>query len=183
MLTKSGLMGTLVSQFVTEPRRKYDRTDTTGATPMTVTKQTELLPCPCCGHPEIEDDESYIMCQNCGLMIDRCDAPNNDYVAAWNRRAPSAAPASAELIRLDFVNADGQPDSKMITHDEMRERYATAISPASDVVQVPRELPDFAIQLCDVLENKDEIPLHKWALKSAYLVGKIRALLNGGRDD
>jgi hypothetical protein len=48
-------------------------------------------------------------------------------------------------------------------------------------VPVSRELPALAIQLCDVLENKDEIPLHKWALKSAYLVGKIRALLaNGG---
>ena len=30
----------------------------------------------------------------------------------------------AELIRFDFINADGQPDSKMITHDDMRERYA-----------------------------------------------------------
>ncbi|MEQ6329181.1 hypothetical protein VLF92_12760 [Pseudomonas chengduensis] len=29
-----------------------------------------------------------------------------------------------DLIRFDFINADGQPDSKMITHDEMRERYA-----------------------------------------------------------
>lgn len=30
----------------------------------------------------------------------------------------------ADLIRFDFTNDDGRPDSKMITHDEMRERYA-----------------------------------------------------------
>lgn len=32
-----------------------------------------------------------------------------------------------ELIRLDFTNADGQPDCKMITHDEMRQRYADMV--------------------------------------------------------
>lgn len=35
--------------------------------------------------------------------------------------APEVRP---DLIRFDFINADGQQDSKMITHDEMRERYA-----------------------------------------------------------
>lgn len=35
--------------------------------------------------------------------------------------APEVRP---DLIRFDFINADGQQDSKMITHDDMRERYA-----------------------------------------------------------
>ncbi|WVH13940.1 hypothetical protein CASP1_00017 [Alcaligenes phage CASP1] len=37
------------------------------------------------------------------------------------------AQAQPDLIRFDYVNADGQPDSKMITHDEMRERYAVCV--------------------------------------------------------
>lgn len=36
-------------------------------------------------------------------------------------QAPPQAPA--ELIRFDFINADGREDSKVITHDEMRQRY------------------------------------------------------------
>ena len=35
--------------------------------------------------------------------------------------APEERP---DLIRFDFINADGKSDSKMITHDDMRERYA-----------------------------------------------------------
>lgn len=35
----------------------------------------------------------------------------------------NACQVSADLIRFDFTNAQGQPDSKMITHDEMRQRY------------------------------------------------------------
>lgn len=36
----------------------------------------------------------------------------------------NSSPVSAELIRFDFTNAQGQPDSKMVTHDEMRQRYS-----------------------------------------------------------
>ncbi|MDY0250749.1 MAG: hypothetical protein RBR45_11950 [Pseudomonas sp.] len=36
-----------------------------------------------------------------------------------------------------------------------------------------------ALELCDVIENKNDLQLHKWALKSAYLVSKLRALLGG----
>ncbi len=36
-----------------------------------------------------------------------------------------------------------------------------------------------ALQLCDVIENKNDLPLHKWALKSAYLTTKLRELLDG----
>lgn len=45
----------------------------------------------------------------------------------WLYAAPVAAQAQPDLIRFDYVNADGQPDSKMITHDEMRERYAVCV--------------------------------------------------------
>ncbi|WP_296277832.1 hypothetical protein [Pseudomonas sp. UBA7530] len=37
--------------------------------------------------------------------------------------ATTAPKVRPDLIRFDFINADGQPDSKMITHDDMRERY------------------------------------------------------------
>ncbi len=46
---------------------------------------------------------------------------------APNQRAFTATPAPEvrpDLIRFDFINADDQQDSKMITHDDMRERYA-----------------------------------------------------------
>lgn len=47
-------------------------------------------------------------------------------------RRLNSSPVSADLIRFDFVNADGRTDSKMITHDEMRERYSAACKqPAS----------------------------------------------------
>lgn len=36
----------------------------------------------------------------------------------------------ADLIRFDFTNADRQPDSKMLTHDEMRQRCADALAAA-----------------------------------------------------
>jgi hypothetical protein len=42
---------------------------------------------------------------------------------AW--LASHAAPSVPDnYIRFDFINADGREDSKVITHDEMRERYA-----------------------------------------------------------
>ncbi len=35
-----------------------------------------------------------------------------------------------------------------------------------------------ALELCDVIENKNDLQLHKWAIKSAYLVSKLRKLLD-----
>lgn len=101
---------------------------------MTATKQTELLPCPCCGHPKIEDDESYIMCQNCGLMIDRCDAPNNDYVAAWNTRAqyapePTKNPYFDNRVQAEMLEARSTPEPVQPcqwVRDEDNETYETA---------------------------------------------------------
>jgi hypothetical protein len=39
---------------------------------------------------------------------------------------------------------------------------------------VPTDMHATILELCDTLENRDDIPLHKWALKSAMLVSKIR---------
>lgn len=35
-----------------------------------------------------------------------------------------------------------------------------------------------ALELCDVIENKNDLQLHRWAIKSAYLVSKLRKLLD-----
>lgn len=47
----------------------------------------ELKPCPCCGCDDLQSEDSYIMCNFCGLMIDRADAPGGDFINAWNQRA------------------------------------------------------------------------------------------------
>lgn len=39
-----------------------------------------------------------------------------------------------------------------------------------------------ALELCDVIENKNDLQLHKWALKSAYLVSKLRTLLDDAHE-
>lgn len=49
--------------------------------------------------------------------------------------APVAAQAQPDLIRFDYVNTDGRPDSKMLTHDEMRERYAALAQPDWRLIQ------------------------------------------------
>jgi hypothetical protein len=58
----------------------------------------------------------------------------------------AAQAQQVDLIRFDYVNADGQPDSKMLTHDEMRERYAEQSqnayqSPAASQQPVSGERP------------------------------------------
>ena len=37
---------------------------------------------------------------------------------------------------------------------------------------------DTALELCDVIENKNDLQLHRWAPKPAYLVSKLRKLLD-----
>uniref|UniRef100_UPI00334218F3 hypothetical protein n=1 Tax=Castellaniella defragrans TaxID=75697 RepID=UPI00334218F3 len=50
------------------------------------------------------------------------EAPSGVYIQAIEDRV--AAQTQPDLIRFDFINADGQQDSKMLTHDEMRSRYS-----------------------------------------------------------
>ncbi len=85
-------------------------------------------------------------CKLKGLDANKCDNTN-----CWIRYAfegGQAAPISEGIlppdrIRFDFINADGSEDSKVISHDEMRERYAAqhksaiaAISEASAAAEV-----------------------------------------------
>jgi len=60
---------------------------------MTNATDQELLPCPCFSGTDLQSEPTYIMCNGCGLMIDRCDAPGNDFRAAWNKRAHPAGVA------------------------------------------------------------------------------------------
>jgi hypothetical protein len=46
------------------------------------------------------------------------------HVLAERLTAAQQQGQAVELIRFDYTNGDGRPDSKIITHDEMRERYA-----------------------------------------------------------
>ena len=70
---------------------------------MTNSTDQELLPCPCCSGADLQNEPTYIMCNGCGLMIDRCDAPGNDFRAAWNKRQQPASVAVPEgwLYRLN----------------------------------------------------------------------------------
>lgn len=52
-----------------------------------------------------------------------------------------------------------------------------------DSSPVPPSLHATILDLCDTLENRDDIPLHKWALKSARLVSKIREGLGALSED
>ena len=56
--------------------------------------------------------------------------------------APEVRP---DLIRFDFINADGQQDSKMITHDDMRERYAALADQGERQEAVPEETPHIIV--------------------------------------
>ncbi|NHC63056.1 hypothetical protein [Paenalcaligenes suwonensis] len=59
------------------------------------------------------------------------------------------------LIRFDFINADGQPDSKMLTHDQMRSRYADLFASAAavptDIVAAQEPLPPLNDDLIAIL--------------------------------
>lgn len=61
----------------------------------------ELLPCPCCSGADLQNEPTYIMCNGCGLMIDRCDAPGNDFRAAWSNRAAVQPAGMAVAILVD----------------------------------------------------------------------------------
>ncbi|XJC79899.1 hypothetical protein ACHFCA_35000 (plasmid) [Delftia tsuruhatensis] len=67
--------------------------------------------------------------------------------------APVAAQEQPDLIRFDYVNADGQPDSKMITHDEMRERYAVATRHSYGQAQQPVSGADGSKSVVDTLAD------------------------------
>ena len=92
----------------------------------------ELKPCPFCGgKAEIEQvgtprKSTIYRCTDCSCSLETGETFNHG--AGWNERAllATAQPVSAgeNLIRFDFTNGDGRPDSKMMTHDEMRQRYS-----------------------------------------------------------
>lgn len=86
--------------------------------------------------------------------------------------------ASGEVVKYGPTVMDWddeqEPVESLITVAQHNRIMAAAV-PAGSIV-VPVEFPSLALELCDVLENKDDISLNKWALKSAYLVGKIRAM-------
>lgn len=86
----------------------------------------ELKPCPFCGETLQVNNANlgvHSHGSECLMRQQVVVADDPAQVSAWNRR--QQAPAEQELIRFDFTNADGRPDSKMISHDEMRERYAS----------------------------------------------------------
>ncbi|AYN21623.1 hypothetical protein [Alcaligenes aquatilis] len=90
--------------------------------------------------------------------------------------APVAAQAQPDLIRFDYVNADGQLDSKMITHDEMRARYAgLAQQPVSgaDLPEGWRE--QFKTELYErycAMDNQD-CPLEDYPSVALEVLGEV----------
>jgi hypothetical protein len=76
--------------------------------------------------------------------------------------APTTGSAP-EMIRFDFINADGNEDSKVISHDEMRERYADMHRSANSAFAAPASpeasaLTDERIlEICAGLELKASV--------------------------
>ncbi|SIO58297.1 hypothetical protein [Paraburkholderia phenazinium] len=52
---------------------------------------------------------------------------------ASNKAAAIAVGEPVQTIRFDFINSDGREDSKVISHDEMRERYAAMYKSAHSI--------------------------------------------------
>ena len=52
--------------------------------------------------------------------------------------------------------------------------HARAAFPVRE--EVAEGLAAVAIELCDAVENKADMPINKWALKCGYLVNKVRGL-------
>lgn len=85
------------------------------------------------------------------------------------RQSPAAPAEPSDLppncIRFDFINSDGQEDSKVITHDEMRQRYADQKASALSVFATPAA-PVGSIELPSLPEplEIDWPELHQQAL-------------------
>lgn len=73
-------------------------------------------------------------------------------VAALERGASLAAP-SPDLIRFDFINSDGREDSKVISHDEMRERYAQQRTNAGYAFGSPSTPAEWRFRLMLLVES------------------------------
>lgn len=109
---------------------------------------------------------------------DRIETPEQAVanVKARMRRVSAPVVQQPDLIRFDFINADGRPDSKMITHNEMRERYATlSQQPVSGTDGLPQTIEKMAIN------RYRPVPSGAFAYKVVGGDG-ARSLFSGTRD-
>lgn len=99
--------------------------------------------------------------------------------AAKPKHSPLPAHPAPDLIRLDFINSDGREDSKMITHDEMRGKYASARAGLAWVPHAGVALTDamHVLQQFNALITEREQELGGLSKEMQEIADQARALL------
>lgn len=88
------------------------------------------------------------------------------------------SPAQLWTYVLDVLGAPGQvvgaPESTALTADA----FLILTDEISQVRRAQATLIEKAIALCDAVENKEDLPLHKYAMRAGRLVNEVRDLAN-----